>query len=128
MRPRPLSGQPSFFLLLEDSRAKSNPVERRYTAKMHQYEIALIIRPEVEEEAQQAIIEQLSGLLTAEGGQVTQVEKWGRRQLAYPIKRVSDGYYYFIQGQFSSSVLPEVNRSIKLSDNIVRHMVIRTDV
>ena len=128
MRPRPLSGQPSFFLLLEDSRAKSNPVERRYTAKMRQYEIALIIRPEVEEEAQQAIIEQLSGLLTAEGGQVTQVEKWGRRQLAYPIKRVSDGYYYFIQGQFSSSVLPEVNRSIKLSDNIVRHMVIRTDV
>jgi len=95
---------------------------------MHQYEIALIIRPEVEEEAQQAIIEQLSGLLTAEGGQVTQVEKWGRRQLAYPIKRVSDGYYYFIQGQFPSSVLPEVNRSIKLSDNIVRHMVIRTDV
>lgn len=95
---------------------------------MHQYEIALIIRPEVEEEAQQAIIEQLSGLLTAEGGQVTQVEKWGRRQLAYPIKKVSDGYYYFIQGQFSSSVLPEVNRSIKLNDSIVRHMVIRTDV
>ena len=128
MEAGPLSSYPSFFLLLSLSAVKSNPVERRYTAKMHQYEIALIIRPEVEEEAQQAIIEQLSGLLTAEGGQVTQVEKWGRRQLAYPIKRVSDGYYYFIQGQFSSSVLPEVNRSIKLSDNIVRHMVIRTDV
>jgi small subunit ribosomal protein S6 len=113
---------------LEELRAKSNPVERRYTAKVHQYEIALIIRPEVEEEAQQAIIEQLSRLLTAEGGQVAQVEKWGRRQLAYPIKKVSDGYYYFIQGQFSSSVLPELNRNIKLSDNIVRHMVIRTDV
>ena len=95
---------------------------------MHAYEIAVIIRSEVEEEAQQAIIEQLTRLLTAEGGEVAQVEKWGRRQLAYPIKKVTDGYYYFIQGRFASSVLPEVNRNMKLSDNIVRHMVIRTDV
>jgi len=95
---------------------------------MHAYEIAVIIRSEVEEEAQQAIIEQLTHLLTAEGGEVAQVEKWGRRQLAYPIKKVTDGYYYFIQGRFASSVLPEVNRNMKLSDNIVRHMVIRTDV
>ncbi len=95
---------------------------------MHAYEIAVIIRSEVEEEGQQAIIEQLTRLLTAEGGEVAQVEKWGRRQLAYPIKKVTDGYYYFIQGRFASSVLPEVNRNMKLSDNIVRHMVIRTDV
>jgi small subunit ribosomal protein S6 len=94
---------------------------------MNNYEVALIIRPEIEEEAQQQVIERLSQILTAEGGQVDNVENWGRRRLAYPINKVSEGFYYFIQGQFSSLVLPELDRTIQLSEDIVRHMVIRPD-
>ena len=94
---------------------------------MHEYELALIIRPNVDEEGQQALIERLSELLTAEGGQVANVQSWGRRQLAYPIDKVNEGYYYFIQGQFASAVLPEVKRTIRLSEEILRHMVVRTD-
>lgn len=94
---------------------------------MNNYEVALIIRPEVEEEAQQQVIERLSQILTAEGGQVDNVESWGRRRLAYPIKKVNEGFYYFIQGQFSSLVLPELDRTIQLSEDILRHMVIRPD-
>jgi small subunit ribosomal protein S6 len=94
---------------------------------MNSYEVALIIRPEVEEEGQQEIIDQLSQLLTAEGGQVTNVEKWGRRRMAYPIRKVREGYYFFIQGEFSSSVLPELDRTLKLSEQVLRHMVIRED-
>ena len=95
---------------------------------MYDYEIALIIRPEVEEEGQAALIERLGQLLTSEGGQVADVETWGRRRLAYPIRKVQEGYYYFIQGQFSPSVLPELERAIKLNEDVLRHMVIRTDV
>jgi small subunit ribosomal protein S6 len=94
---------------------------------MHSYEVALIIRPEVEEQQQDAIIEQLSQLLALEGGQVTNVEKWGRRRLAYPIRKVQEGYYYFIQGEFSSAALPELDRTCKLSEEVLRHMVIRQD-
>ena len=94
---------------------------------MTSYEVALIIRPDVEEEAQQSLIERLSELLTAQGGQVDNVETWGRRRLAFPIVKVNEGYYYFIQGQFDSSVLPELERTAKLSEDIIRHMVIRTD-
>ena len=94
---------------------------------MTSYEVALIIRPEVEEEAQQSLIERLSQLLTAQGGQVDNVETWGRRRLAFPIVKVNEGYYYFIQGQFDSSVLPELERTAKLSEDIIRHMVVRTD-
>jgi small subunit ribosomal protein S6 len=127
MGAEPLSGYPSFFLLLAKLTVRSNPTERRNTAKMNSYEVALIIRPEVEETGQQAVIEQLSGLLTVDGGQVTNVESWGRRRLAYPIRNVNEGYYYFIQGQFSSTVLPELERVAKLSEQILRHMVIRQD-
>ena len=94
---------------------------------MTSYEVALIIRPDVEEEAQQSLIERLSQLLAAQGGQVDNVETWGRRRLAFPIAKVNEGYYYFIQGQFDSSVLPELERTAKLSEDIIRHMVIRMD-
>jgi len=94
---------------------------------LNDYEVALIIRPEVEDEGQEAIIDRLSQILTAEGGQVTNVEKWGRRRLAYPINKVNEGIYYFIQGQFSAPVLSELERNVRLSEDILRHMVIRTD-
>ncbi|MBN1639870.1 MAG: 30S ribosomal protein S6 [Anaerolineae bacterium] len=94
---------------------------------MAKYEVALIIRPELEEEAQQALIEQLSGLLASQGGQVDNVETWGRRRLAYPIRKVNEGYYYFIQGQFPGEVLTELDRVAKLSEDILRHMVVRQD-
>ena len=95
---------------------------------MYDYELALIIRPEIEEEGQEALVERLSEILTSEGGEVTEVEKWGLRRLAYPIRKVQEGHYYFIQGQFSASVLPELERTIKLNEDILRYMVVRTDV
>ena len=95
---------------------------------MYDYEIALIIRPEIEEEGQEALIERLSEILTSAGGEVSEVETWGRRRLAYPIRKIQEGFYYFIQGQFSASVLPELERTIKLNEDILKHMVLRTDV
>jgi small subunit ribosomal protein S6 len=94
---------------------------------MNQYEVALIIRPDVDQEGQDAIIARLSEVLTADGGQVDDVETWGRRRLAYPINKVQEGFYYFVQGQFATSVLPEFDRSVKLSESVLRHMVIRKD-
>ena len=94
---------------------------------MNQYEVAFIIRPEVDQEGQDAIIERLSGILTTDEGQVDNVDSWGRRRLAYPIDKVREGFYYFIQGHFATSVLPELDRSVKLSESILRHMVIRLD-
>jgi len=117
---------PSFFLLLKNQLSGANP-KKGEPAALYNYEVALIIRPEIEEEAQTALIERLGELLTSEGGEVADVETWGRRRLAYPIRKVQEGYYYFIQGQFSASVLPELERTIKLNEDVLRHMVIRKD-
>ncbi len=126
MKARPASRGPSFFYSWSIRQPGAIPKEGG-TAKVYSYEVALIIRPEVEEEGQQAIIERLSEILTSEGGQVANVEKWGRRRLAYPISKVDEGFYYFIQGQFPASVLSEVDRNVRLSEEILRHMVVRTD-
>jgi len=94
---------------------------------MRQYELALIIRPEVDEEGQQAILERLSQLVTEHGGQVENVETWGRRRLAYPIRKVEEGFYHFVQGQFPAAVLDELDRVITLDESILRHMIVRKD-
>jgi small subunit ribosomal protein S6 len=94
---------------------------------LNTYEIALIIRPELDEEAQEALIQRLSEVLTSAGGEVSDVENWGRRRLAFPIRKVQEGFYQFIHGQFSASVLPELERTIQLNEDILRHMVIRPD-
>jgi small subunit ribosomal protein S6 len=109
----------------DNQRPGANP--KRGDRRLYDYEVALIIRPEVEEEGQEEIIERLSQILTADGGQVANVEKWGRRRLAYPINKVNEGTYFFIQGQFSASVLSELERNVRLSESILRHMVLRTD-
>jgi small subunit ribosomal protein S6 len=105
----------------------ANP-KKGESAALYDYELALIVRPEIDEEGQAALIEQLSELLTSGGGEVTEVENWGRRRLAYPIRKTQEGFYYFIQGQFSASVLPELERTIKLNEDVLRHMVLRTDI
>jgi small subunit ribosomal protein S6 len=110
----------------ENRQSGANP-KKGEPAALYNYEIALIIRPEIEEEGQTALIERLSELLTSDGGEVADVETWGLRRLAYPIRKIQDGYYYFIHGQFSASVLPELDRTVKLNEDILRHMVIRTD-
>ncbi len=94
---------------------------------MRSYEVALILHPDLDEEQQQAIIERLSQVLTADGGQVENVESWGLRRLSYPIKKVQKGIYYFIQGQFPVSALPELDRTARLSEEVLRHMVVRMD-
>lgn len=94
---------------------------------MNRYEVAIIVRPDVDEEGQKAVIERVSAILTKDGGQVEKVDTWGRRHLAYPIKKTQEGIYFFVQGQFAPSALPELERTFKLSEDVLRHMVVRLD-
>ena len=94
---------------------------------MYDYEVALIIRPEVEDEGQEAIIERLSQILTADGGQVANVETWGRRRLAYPINKQRDGYYALYEVELPPTAPPEIERNLQIAENILRYLIVRAD-
>ena len=93
------------------------------------YEIAFIVR--IESAGDDAIndqITQVQGWIEANGsGQVTKIDRWGRRKLAYEIDRQREGYYVIMEANVDPTGLPELERNLKLSSAILRYLVIRTD-
>ena len=91
------------------------------------YELGFILNPEVSEEQTGAILERIEKIVKNYDGQVVKVNQWGRRRLAYPIEHHRDGYYVFIDMILAPETLPELDRTLKVSEEVMRHMVKRRD-
>lgn len=95
---------------------------------MNPYEVMFIVDPNVEgEEAVDQYIERYGRLIIDQGGEVTGVDKWGKKRLAFEIKGLTEGYYVVIQFKSDDAVVNELNRIMKIADDIVRHMVVRLE-
>ena len=94
---------------------------------MHQYEMMYIVRPELDEAAIAGAVAKLSELVTGNGGEVSKAEPWGRRRLAYPIKQCRDGQYVLMQFKLDPAALAEVERTLRISEDVIRYLVIRLD-
>jgi len=94
---------------------------------MRNYELSIIVSPEVEEEALEGTVEQIKQFVVAGGGQVANTDIWGRRRLAYPIRKHVEGYYAVLKAQIPQEALPELERNLKLSENVIRYMLVRLD-
>ncbi|MGP4107818.1 30S ribosomal protein S6 [Virgibacillus sp. L01] len=94
---------------------------------MRKYEIMYIIRPDIEDEAQTALVERFNKVLTDNGAEIEKVDDKGKKRLAYEINDYSDGYYVLINFSSEVDAINEFDRLAKFSDDIIRHMVIRED-
>jgi small subunit ribosomal protein S6 len=94
---------------------------------MREYELTIIVPSDVEEPDLMALIDRVKALITDQGGEVAKLELWGTRRLAYPIKQVREGQYVFMVTQLPPQALAEVDRGIKLSEDILRHLFVRID-
>src|SRR5699024_3577684 len=95
--------------------------------RMRKYKIMYIIRPDIEEEAQTALIERFNSVLTDNGAEIEKVDEMGKRRFAYEIDNYRDGYYVVINFSGSADAVNEFDRQAKFSDDIVRHIVVRED-
>ncbi len=91
------------------------------------YELGVILNPEVSEEQTSAILERIVRIVKNHDGQVVKVNQWGRRRLAYPIEHHRDGYYVFIDMILSPETVLELDRTLKVSEEVMRHLVKRRD-
>ena len=91
------------------------------------YELAFILSPEASEEETRAIMDRVEQVVTTHDGQVVKVNQWGRRRLAYPIERHRDGIYVFIDMILTPESVSELERTLKVSEIVLRHMVKRRD-
>lgn len=94
---------------------------------MRKYEVMYIIRPNIEDEAKKALVERFNGVLTDNGAEIANVKEWGKRRLAYEINDFRDGYYMILNVMSNSEAVKEFDRLAKISEDIIRHIVIREE-
>lgn len=94
---------------------------------MHDYELVVIVNPSVADDDVPAALEKLKTFITNRGGAVAEVNQWGRKRLAYTIKKCSEGNYALIKFSFDPKTATELEASLKLSDDVIRHILVRLD-
>lgn len=87
------------------------------------YELGFILNPEVNEEQTRTILERVEQIATNYGGQIMRVNQWGRRRLAYPIEHHRDGFYVFIDMVLTPETVSELDRTLKVSEEVLRHLI-----
>lgn len=94
---------------------------------MRRYELMLVVRPDVADDKAQAIIDKTTRQLVAAGGQIVKVAPWGRRRLAYQIDRFREGSYHIILFEAPGAALVELERTLQITEEVLRHLVTRDD-
>ena len=88
------------------------------------YEIMYIVKP-IEEEAFEAIVAKFENLVAANGGNVEKTDRWGKRRLAYEIQDLQEGLYVLMTFEAEAATVKELDRVMKITDEVMRHMIIR---
>jgi small subunit ribosomal protein S6 len=94
---------------------------------MRDYELAFIIRPTVDDEGVTTVVDKVTQDVQTFNGEVTSVDVWGRRNLAYPIKNYREGIYVLFQAKLPPQSLIELERSLKLSEDIIRYLLVKVE-
>lgn len=94
---------------------------------LNDYEMVVIISPDISEENLEAAIGTISNFITGQGGVIGGIEKWGKRKLAYPIKNNLEGHYVLANFQMPAAAGKELESSLKISRDVLRHLLIKKD-
>ena len=92
---------------------------------MNKYEVLYILGANLDESVKEAQIEKYSALVTANGGEVESVNKWGNKRFAYEIDGKTEGYYVLMNFTAASEFPQEMERQMRISDEVIRYMVVR---
>lgn len=91
------------------------------------YEALFIINPQLEDEAVDALVEKLQTVITTGGGEIEKLDKWGKKRLAYEVKGFTEGFYVVIDFKGEPAVSAELERIMKITDEILRYLLVRRD-
>jgi len=94
---------------------------------MNKYEVAVILNPNLEEDALRAEFDTIQAYITRFEGETEKVDSWGKRKLAYEINKTTEGYYYFITFNAPPTAPIELERRLRIRENVVRYLITRKD-
>ena len=97
---------------------------------MREYEVTIIIQPQLEEDERKELIERISELLVpgAKEEEKPNADEWGMRRLAYPIQKYNEGYYVLYESVLDLDRIPEIERSMQYMEDVLRYMVVRKEI
>ncbi|MBR5912987.1 MAG: 30S ribosomal protein S6 [Selenomonadaceae bacterium] len=93
---------------------------------MRKYEIIFIVRP-LDEEATNAVIDKFAKLIAVNGGTIEKEDRWGKKRLAYEIKKETEGFYVLFYANCEPDCINECDRVMKITDEVLKHMIVRSE-
>jgi small subunit ribosomal protein S6 len=94
---------------------------------LRDYEMVVVLSPEIGDDVLGGTLDRLNEAITSRGGEVVDVNNWGRRRLAYPIKRNLEGNYVVSQIKLDPSQVSDLEGSLRIWEDVLRHLIVRTD-
>jgi len=95
--------------------------------KLHDYELVVIANPEATDEKLETRLNSISQFITTRGGTVDNLDRWGKRKLTFPIKKSLEGNYIIFHMKLPPEVSRELEANLRISEDILRHMLVRVD-
>jgi len=103
----------------------SDKVSTEEGEQLRDYEMVLVIGPEVTEEKFEATIDNISRFITGKGGVVSDIQRWGKRRLAYPIRHFVEGSYVLTQFKLKPAFGKELEANLQISEEVLRYLLIK---
>lgn len=94
---------------------------------MNQYELSLVINGKLADEARDEALEKVKALIERFEGQITKIDDWGKRRLAYEIEKVKDGFYYFINFDADPTAPLQIEKRIRIMETVLRFLIVRVE-
>ena len=94
---------------------------------LRDYELVIIISPEITEDGLEAKINGINQYITGKGGAVSDIERWGKKKLAYPIEHFLEGIYVLTRFKLRPSFGRELEANLRISDEVLRHLLIKVE-
>lgn len=94
---------------------------------MSKYELAVVVSAKLEDDARAEVIEKVKALVTRFGGNITDVDEWGKKRLAYEIQKLKEAYYYFIHFESETTTPGEIEERIRIMDGVIRYLCVKQE-
>ena len=94
---------------------------------MNKYELTVVVNAKIEDDERAQVIEKVKDLVTRFGGNVTDVDEWGKRRLAYEIQKMKEAYYYFIHFESDAETPGEIEQRVRIMDNVLRYLCVKDE-
>ena len=94
---------------------------------MNKYELTVVVNAKIEDDVRVATVEKVKEYVARYGRTVTNVDEWGKKRLAYEIQKMKEGFYYFIQFEADATAPAEIERHVRIMENVIRYLCVRQE-